>query len=138
MNVLTFAGSTGASAADRDTFWTEQLLKPDTVAMLKDATLEVGEVTCLEHVGLSLQKVATRISGERNAILAGQLAAASAATVAANTAAAAAATALALASAGGGPAGAGGTRAAAGSSYTLSALSGKESAEADLASIRIA
>ena len=80
LQLLTFAGSSGASAAERDAFWTEQLLKQDTVAILKAATLEVGELTRLDHVGLSLQRAAARISGERNVALAGQLAAASAAT----------------------------------------------------------
>jgi hypothetical protein len=121
----------------RNAFWTAQLLKPDVVAVLEDATLDVGELTCLDHFGRSLQGAVTRINGERTTSLAGQLAAATAATAAANTAAAATAVALALASAGGGPAGAGGTRSAADSSYSLVALSGKQSAEADLAPIRV-
>ena len=129
LNAITFAGSSGASAADRNAFWINQLLQPDIVAILKGATLEYGELTCLDHVGRSLQSAATRISGARNTDLAGQLAAATAATAAATTAAAATASALALASTGGGSAGAGGTRAAAGPSYTIHALS-------DLGSIR--
>jgi hypothetical protein len=87
-------------------------------------------------VGRSLQSEATRISGARNTDLAGQLAAATAATAAATTAAAAAASALALAATGGGAAGAGGTRAAAGPVYTIHALSGQQSAEADLGTVR--
>jgi hypothetical protein len=129
LNLLTFASSSGALAVARNAFWINQLVQPETVAMLKGATLEFGELTCLEHVGRSLQSAATCISGARNTALAGQLAAATAATAAATTAAAAAASALAMASTGGGAAGAGGTRAAACPSYTIHALS-------DLGSIR--
>jgi hypothetical protein len=122
MNLLTFASSTGASTAEHDAFWTAQLLKLDVVVVLEAATLFVGELTCLEHIGLSLHRVATRISDE----------AATTAATAANAAAVAAAAALALASGGGGPIGAGGTHPAAGSFYSFVALSGKQSAEADL------
>jgi hypothetical protein len=136
LHAITFVGSSGASAADRNAFWINQLLQPEIVAILKGATLEYGELTNLDHVGRALQGAASRISGARNTDLAGQLAAATAATAAATTAAAAAASALALAATGSGAAGAGGTREAAGPVYTIHALNGQQSAEADLGNVR--
>ena len=49
LNVITFAGSSGASAAARDAFWIGQLLNPEIVAVLKSATLDFGELTNLDH-----------------------------------------------------------------------------------------
>jgi hypothetical protein len=131
INLITLAGSSGATAAERNAFWIDQLLNPETVAVLKGAKLDFGELTNLDHVGLALQ----RSLGARNTDLAGQLATAAAATAAASAAATASAAALALATAGGGVAGAAGARVAAGPTYTMQALSGQQTVEAHLSRV---
>jgi hypothetical protein len=133
INVITLAGSSGATAAERNAFWIDQLLNPETVAVLKGAKLDFGELTNLDHLGRALQ----RALGARNTDLAGQLAAAAAATAAASAAATASASALALATAGGGVAGTAGARVAAGPTYTMQSLSGQQTVEAHLARVRL-
>ena len=133
INLITLAGSSGATAAERNAFWIDQLRNPETVAVLKGAKLDFGELTNLDHLGRALQ----RALGARNTDLAGQLAAAAAATAAASAAATASASALALATAGGGVAGTAGARVAAGPTYTMQSLSGQQTVEAHLARVRL-
>ena len=54
INLITLAGSSGATAAERNAFWIDQLLNPETVAVLKGAKLDFGELTNLDHLGRAL------------------------------------------------------------------------------------